>query len=328
MLKNIPVFVTGAGGFIGSHLVERLVREQARVTAFHHYNSRGDWGLLEQLPANILREVRVVQGDIRDAATLMTAVRGHEIVFHLAALIGIPYSYVAPDAYVATNVQGTLNMLEAARAAGVRRFIHTSTSEVYGTARYVPIDEKHPLQGQSPYSATKIAADKLVESYICSFEFPASVLRSFNNFGPRQSARAVIPTIISQALFADKIKLGSVSPVRDFTFVEDTADAFIKLALTELRVLEPVNIGNGAGISIGELAQRIVTLVGHDIPIVEDASRIRPSRSEVETLIADASRAKQLLGWTPMVSLSEGLTRTITFIKDYPHLYRIGQYAV
>jgi nucleoside-diphosphate-sugar epimerase len=229
---------------------------------------------------------------------------------------------------VATNVQGTLNMLEAARSAGVRRFIHTSTSEVYGTARYVPINENHPLQGQSPYSATKIAADKLLESYICSFEFPASILRSFNNFGPRQSARAIIPTIISQALFRDKIELGSLSPVRDFTFVEDTAEAFIKLALTELKVSDPLNIGNGAGISMGELAQRIVTLVGRDIPIVQDASRARPANSEVETLIADASRAKQLLGWTPLVSLSEGLSRTITFIKDHSHLYRIGQYAV
>ncbi len=328
MLKNIPVLVTGAGGFIGSHLVERLVRERARVTAFLHYNSRGDWGLLEQLPRDIIREVQVVQGDIRDSVTMGKTVRGHEIVFHLAALIGIPYSYVAPDAYVATNVQGTLNMLDAARAAGVRRFIHTSTSEVYGTARYVPINEEHPLQGQSPYSATKIAADKLVESYICAFEFPGSVLRSFNNFGPRQSARAVIPTIISQALFRDKIELGSLSPVRDFTFVEDTANAFVKLALAEPSIPDPVNIGNGAGITMGELAQRIVALVGRDIPIVQDTSRVRPSKSEVETLIADASRAKQVLGWTPQVSLSEGLSRTIAFIKDHPHLYRIGQYTV
>jgi NAD dependent epimerase/dehydratase len=313
MLKSIPVLVTGAGGFIGSHLVERLVRERARVTAFLHYNSRGDWGLLEQLPRDMLREVQVVQGDIRDTVTMMKVVRGHEIVFHLAALIGIPYSYIAPDAYVATNVQGTLNMLEAARTAGVRRFIHTSTSEVYGTARYVPITEEHPLQGQSPYSATKIAADKLVESYICAFAFPGSVLRSFNNFGPRQSARAVIPTIISQALFQDKIELGSLSPVRDFTFVEDTANAFVKLALAEPSVPDPVNIGNGAGITMGELAQRIVALVGRDIPVVQDASRVRPVKSEVETLVADASRAQCLLGWTPQVSLSEGLSRTITF---------------
>jgi dTDP-glucose 4,6-dehydratase len=328
MLKSIPVFVTGAGGFIGSHLVERLVRERARVTAFLHYNSRGDWGLLEQLPREVLREVQVVQGDIRDAVTMMKAVRGHEIVFHLAALIGIPYSYVSPDAYVATNIQGTLNMMEASRAAGVRRFIHTSTSEVYGTARYVPINEEHPLQGQSPYSASKIAADKLVESFACAFEFPASVLRSFNNFGPRQSARAVIPTIITQALFRDKIELGSLTPVRDFTFVEDTANAFVKLALAEQNFPDPINIGNGAGITMGELAQRIVSLVGRDIPVVQDMSRVRPMKSEVETLIADASRAKRLLGWTPQVSLSEGLSRTINFIKDHPHLYRIGQYTV
>lgn len=326
--KDTTVLVTGAGGFIGSHLVEWLVRAEACVTAFVHYNSRGDRGALEQIPQEVLGKVRVVQGDIRDASTVDRAIRGHEVVLHLAALIGIPYSYVAPDAYVATNVQGTLNVLEASRRAGVRRLIHTSTSEVYGTAKYLPIDEDHPLQGQSPYSATKVAADKLVESYVCSFDFPAVTLRPFNTFGPRQSARAVIPTIISQALARDRVEVGALQPIRDFTFIADTVEAFARMVEAQLSPAQVVNAGSGMGISVGELAQRIISIVGRDVPIVQDAVRVRPASSEVGTLIADGTRAKRLLGWEPKISLDEGLARTVDFIRANPGMYKVDRYAV
>ena len=325
---NTAVLVTGAGGFIGSHLVEWLVRAGARVTAFVHYNSRGDWGLLGQIPEEVLGKVRVIQGDIRDASMVDGAIRGHEVVFHLAALIGIPYSYVSPDAYVATNVQGTLNILEASRRAGIRRLIHTSTSEVYGTAKYIPINEDHPLQGQSPYSATKIAADKLVESYILSFDLPAVTLRPFNTFGPRQSARAIIPTIISQALARDRVEVGALDPVRDFTFVVDIVEAFVRMMDVQLPPAHVVNAGSGIGISVGELAQRVLAIVGRDVPIIQNSARFRPERSEVGTLIADASRAKELLGWEPRVSLDQGLARTVESIRENPHLYDVNRYAI
>lgn len=328
MLRNSTVLVTGAGGFIGSHLVERLVRAGARVTALVHYNSRGDWGLLEHLPREVLGEVRVLQGDIRDAKSAVGAVDGQEVVFHLAALIGIPYSYVAPDAYVATNIQGTLHILEASRQAGVRRLVHTSTSEVYGTAQYVPMDENHPLQGQSPYSATKIAADKLVESYVRSFRLPAITLRPFNTYGPRQSARAVIPTIVSQALVRDRVEVGSLGPARDFTYVEDTVEAFVRMAEVPLDPGQVVNAGSGKGISVGDLAQRIVSIVGRNVRVVEDPARVRPEDSEVGTLIADATRAKQLLGWEPTISLDKGLAQTVEFIRTHPTLYKVNRYAM
>jgi dTDP-glucose 4,6-dehydratase len=326
--KGTSVLVTGAGGFIGSHLVEWLVRAGARVTGFVRYNSRGDWGLLDLIPQEVRAQVRVIQGDIRDASTVESAVRGHEIVFHLAALIGIPYSYIAPDAYVATNVQGTLNLLEASRRAGVRRLVHTSTSEVYGTAKRLPIDEEHPLQGQSPYSATKIAADKLVESYILAFGFPAVTLRPFNTFGPRQSARAVIPSIISQALARDRVEVGGLEPVRDFTFVADTVDAFARIAEAQLSPAQVLHVGSGIGIRMGELAQRIISIVGRNVPIVQEPGRVRPESSEVGTLIADATRAKQVLGWEPRMSLDEGLARTVDFIRRHPELYDVNRYAI
>jgi NAD dependent epimerase/dehydratase len=326
--KDTPVLVTGAGGFIGSHLVEWLVRAGARVTAFVHYNSRGDWGLLSQIPEEVRGKVRIIQGDIRDASTVDGVVAGHEIVFHLAALIGIPYSYVSPDAYVATNVQGTLNVLEASRRAGVRRLVHTSTSEVYGTAKQLPINEDHPLQGQSPYSASKIAADKLVESYILSFDLPAVTLRPFNTYGPRQSARAIIPTVISQALARDRVEVGALDPVRDFTFVADIVEAFVGMMDAQIPLAHAVNAGSGIGISVRELAQRVLAIVGRDVPIVQSSARFRPEHSEVGALIADATRAKELLGWEPRVSLDQGLARTVEFIRKHPELYDVSRYAV
>ena len=327
-LSGQPVIVTGAAGFIGSHLVEELVREGARVRALVHYNSRSDWGNLEHVPADVLDEVEVVLGDVQDPFSVANAVDGRAYVFHLAALIGIPYSYVAPKTYVDTNVTGTLNVLEASRRFDVERVVHTSTSETYGTARYTPIDELHPLQGQSPYSASKIGADKLAESYVRSFGTPVTTLRPFNTFGPRQSLRAVIPTIAAQALAGGSIRLGSLTPVRDFTFVADTARAFIAAATAPAALGMTLNAGSGKGITIGALAELILEITGSDAPIGVDETRVRPDASEVFELLADASLLREITGWSPQVSLRDGLAATIEWMRSAlatvkPHIYTI-----
>jgi NAD dependent epimerase/dehydratase len=322
------VLVTGAGGFIGSHLTERLVREGAKVRAFVRYNSRGDEGLLKVLPRETYQEVKVIRGDLRDGEAVRAAVKDTQVVFHLAALIAIPYSYLHPREVVETNVMGTLNVLMAGHDLDVARIVHTSTSEVYGTAQYVPIDEQHVLQGQSPYSASKIGADKLAESFYRSFGVPVATLRPFNTYGPRQSARAVIPTIISQALASDVIRLGALEPMRDFTFVEDIVDGFLRAAWQKAAVGQEINIGAGGCISIGDLAQKILALVGRDLPILCEDRRLRPSQSEVMRLQAGTAKAFQLLGWEPHISLEEGLQRTIAWIREHLELYRPGIYEV
>ena len=322
------VLVTGAGGFIGSHLAAVLVEAGADVRALVHYNSRGDWGNLRFLPAEQLDAIEVVAGDVRDAGCVAEVVGDCACVFHLAALIGIPYSYHAPRSYVATNVEGTLNVLEAVRRSGAR-MVHTSTSEVYGTALTEPIDEAHPLQGQSPYSATKIGADKLVESYHRSFGLPLITLRPFNTYGPRQSARAVIPTIISQLLSGRKtVQLGSLDPQRDLTFVEDTARAFLAVAQCDAAIGKTLNAGSGKTIAIGDLARMLVEMIDPDAEIVSTDDRKRPEQSEVMKLIADASQAAELTGWTPTVPLEEGLRRTVEFIREHLDLYRPDAYTV
>jgi NAD dependent epimerase/dehydratase len=327
-LEGKSVLVTGGAGFIGSHLTEALAPRAAKVRVLVHYNSFGRWGHLDglDLPAN----VECLWGDVTDLRSVMGAMEGCQVVFHLAALIGIPYSYHAPHSYLAVNGAGTLNVLEAARTLGVERVVHTSTSETYGTARYVPIDEKHPLQGQSPYSASKIGADKLAESYHLSFGLPVTTLRPFNTYGPRQSARAVIPTIITQALEGDQVKLGSLDPVRDLTYVSDTAAAFVAAAETDAAVGHTINAGSGKGISVGDLAARILQVMGktHTVRIVSEAQRVRPDKSEVMQLICDHALAGSLLGWRPRISLDEGLARTVEYLtahgRDYkPHVYNV-----
>jgi NAD dependent epimerase/dehydratase len=321
------VLVTGAGGFIGSHLAERLVSLGARVRALVRYTSTGTWGWLDSLP--VKQEIEVVTGDVGDRDSAARAVRGAEVVFHLAALVGIPYSYEAPRSYVRTNIEGTLNLLQAALESEVHRFVHTSTSEVYGTARYVPIDEAHPLQGQSPYSATKIGADKLAEAFHLSFGLPVVVARPFNTYGPRQSARAVIPTIITQCLSGGAVKLGNLTPTRDLNFVTDTAEGFVKAGSSSAAALgQVVNLGTGREISVGDLAQKIAALAGVPLRIEQESQRLRPENSEVERLCAANARAAELLGWCPQVTLDEGLSRTIDWLKDHRDRYRPGSYAV
>ena len=328
-LNRCTVLVTGAGGFIGSHLAEMLVGEAARVRAMVHYNSRGDWGNLEFLPPAKKKHLEVVAGDLADAGFVRGCVRGCDIVFHLAALIGIPFSYLAPEYYIQTNIEGTHRVLRAALEEGVSRVVHTSTSETYGTARYVPIDEKHPLQGQSPYSATKIGADKIAESYHLSFGLPVATLRPFNTYGPRQSARAVIPTIITQLLEGSTVRLGSLAPVRDLTFVTDTAAAFIAVAQSDRVIGEVVNAGSGAGIRIGDLLDLIARLMGRErVRVVADRGRVRPDKSEVMRLVCDNRKILALAGWRPRVSLEEGLRRTIGHIEKHRDRYKPWAYAV
>jgi len=322
------VLVTGAGGFIGSHLSERLVREGAHVRAFVRYNSRGDEGLLNLMPRELYRELEIISGDLRDGDAIHAAVRGVDVVFHLGALIAIPYSYLHPREVIETNILGTTNVLMAAREHEIGRVVHTSTSEVYGTAQYVPIDESHLLQGQSPYSASKIGADKIAESFCRSFGTPVATLRPFNTYGPRQSARAVIPTIISQALTADAIRLGALDPMRDFTFVEDTVEGFLRAGFHDTAIGEEVNLGAGECISIGDLAQKILALVGRDLPITCEQVRLRPSQSEVMRLQADTQKARRLLHWEPQISLDEGLQRTIAWIGANLRRYRPDVYEV
>ena len=323
------VLVTGAGGFIGSHLVQRLVESGATVRAFVRYNSRNDRGMLELLPKEVLSSVDVVFGDLRDPYAVRGACESVQIVFHLGALIAIPYSYLRPREVVETNVMGTLNVLMAAREARVQRIVHTSSSEVYGTAQYTPIEENHPLQGQSPYAASKIGADKLAESFYCAFDLPVATIRPFNTYGPRQSARAVIPSIISQALTRDQIHLGDLEPLRDFTYVTDTVDGFIKMAQADTRVLgQEINLGTGTEISIGELAKTIFQLVGVAPQIVTEESRVRPDKSEVYRLCADNRKAREVMGWSPQISLTEGLRQTIDWIADNLDRYRPEEYQV
>lgn len=318
--------VTGAGGFIGSHLIERLVELGAEARAFVHYNSNGTWGWLDQSPYK--DDVKVFAGDIRDPDSLRQAIEGVEVIFHLAALIAIPYSYRAPLSYVRTNVEGTLNVLQSAIRHDVGLVIHTSTSEVYGTARKIPIDEGHQLQGQSPYSASKIGADKLAEAFHLSFGLPVVTIRPFNTYGPRQSARAVIPTIVSQVFDATTIRLGNLQPTRDLNYVTDTIAGFIQAAESPGAVGETINLGTGREISIGELASLIVRIIGRDLPIITENERVRPERSEVERLCADNTKARQLLAWQPAFTLEAGLARTIEWIKENNERYRSSFYAI
>ena len=320
------VLVSGAGGFIGSHLAERLVELGASVRAMVRYNSSGAWGWLDESPHKDAMEV--VAGDICDAAWMTTAMRDREVVFHLAALIAIPYSYTAPGSYVSTNITGTLNVLQAARDLGIERVVHTSTSEVYGTAERVPIDEDHPLQGQSPYSASKIAADKMAEAFYCSFDVPVVTVRPFNTFGPRQSARAVIPTIITQCLSQDTVRLGNLTATRDLNYVANTVDGFVAAAESSEAIGQTINLGSGREISIGDLAQLIAELLGRPITIETDTDRIRPDKSEVERLLADNGRAERLLGWRPEVTLEEGLERTIDWTRENLSRFRTGVYNI
>jgi len=319
------VLVTGAGGFIGSHLVERLVDLGANVRGFVHYNSLGRWGWLDD--SSKKDHVEVIVGDIIDHDSVRNAVKGVEVVFHLAALIGIPYSYQAPSSYVQTNVVGTLNVLQASLATKVEKVVHTSTSEAYGSAQYVPIDENHPLQGQSPYSATKIGADKLAESFFRSFELPVATIRPFNTYGPRQSARAIIPTVISQALTQSKLRLGNLTPTRDLNFVSDTVEGFLHVASEAKAVGEVINIGNGKEISIGDLAQKIIKLMGKNVSIVSESQRERPEASEVDRLCADISKARMLLDWEPKYNLDDGLSKTIAWVKSNIDSFRPNTYT-
>lgn len=329
-LAGKRVLVTGADGFIGSHLVEALVAHGARVRAFVVYNSLGSWGWLDTLPEATKAALEVVAGDIRDPHVVSEAVRGVDAVLHLAALIAIPYSYVAPASYVETNVTGTLHVLTAARTHGTARVLVTSTSEVYGTARYVPIDERHPLSGQSPYAATKIGADRLSESFHKSFGVPVVIARPFNTYGPRQSARAVLPTIVTQLLSgADEIRLGNLAPTRDLNFVTDTCRGMIALAECDAAVGEEVQIATQTEVSVGDLATRLVALIRPEARIVTEAARLRPEASEVERLVGSNQKIRALTGWSPQVELDEGLARTLAWFREPGNLarYRAHHYA-
>ena len=327
-LKGVPVLITGAGGFIASHLTERLVAEGAQVRAFVRYTARSDIGYLRLAPPDVQSKIEFVFGDLRDENAVAAAIGGIQIVFHLAALIAIPYSYVHPREVVETNIIGTLNVLMGAKQHRPARVIHTSTSEVYGTAQRVPIDEEHPLQGQSPYSASKIAADKLVESFSRSFEVPAVTIRPFNTYGPRQSARAIIPTIISQALTRDEIYLGDLTPTRDFTYVADTVDGFVRAATADALIGDTINLGNDHEINIGDLARLIIQLINRPIDLKADPMRIRPAASEVRQLRADIRKAKMKLGWSPRTSFKDGLRQTIEWIRAHPEYFNPERYIV
>ncbi len=321
------VLVTGADGFIGSHLTESLLERGYEVKAFVYYNSFNSWGWLDSLPQDKLDQIEIFTGDIRDPNGVRTAMEGVDAVFHLAALIAIPFSYHSPDSYVDTNIKGTLNVLQAARALDLERVLITSTSEVYGTAQYVPIDEKHPFQGQSPYSATKIGADRLAESFYRSFELPVSIVRPFNTYGPRQSARAVIPTIITQLLAGkEEIKLGSLTPTRDFNYVKDTAAGFIAIAESDQTIGQEINIATQQEISIGDLAREIISQINPRAQIVCDEQRIRPKDSEVNRLLGSNEKIKKLTSWKPEYTFAQGIAETIAWIKDHMDSYKTDIY--
>jgi NAD dependent epimerase/dehydratase len=322
-LKNKKVLITGADGFIGSHLVERLLEEGCKVRAFVYYNSFNSWGWLDSFPKEKLAQLEIIAGDIRDPHGVKNAMKDIEVVFHLAALIAIPYSYHSPDTYIDTNVKGTLNIVQAAKELGVERVLVTSTSEVYGTALYVPIDEKHARQGQSPYSATKIGADYIADSFYRSFGVPVTIVRPFNTYGPRQSARAVIPTIITQLLAGkNEIKLGSLHPTRDLLFVKDTAKGFIEIAKSDATIGEEVNIAMQEEISVGDLAQKLINQINGNAKIITDEQRFRPEKSEVERLFGSNKKIKELTSWKPDYTLDSGLAETIKWFSEASNLAR------
>jgi len=322
-LNNKKILVTGADGFIGSHLVEALVLKGCDVRAFVYYNSFNSWGWLDTIPENILKKVEIFSGDIRDPNGVFEAMKGINVVFHLAALIAIPYSYHSPDSFVDTNIKGTLNILQAARKWNLEKVLITSTSEVYGTARYVPINEKHPMQGQSPYSASKIGADRIAESFYRSFETPVVTVRPFNTYGPRQSARAIIPTIITQILSGHKkIYLGDLRPSRDFNYINDTVDGFIALSECDKTIGKEINISSGKEYTVGEIASFIISEIGIEIKIENDENRVRPLSSEVHQLIGDNTLIRSLTSWEPKYNLSDGIRETIFWFKDINNLSR------
>ena len=329
-LKSKRILITGSDGFIGSHLVERFLNEDCQIRAFVYYNSFNTWGWLDNLPKNDLKKIDVVSGDIRDADFVRSTVKDIDIICHLAALISIPYSYVAPESFVETNVNGTLNIIQAAKDYNVNKVLITSTSETYGSALYTPIDEKHPYQPQSPYSATKIAADHIAMSFYYSFNLPITIIRPFNTYGPRQSSRAIIPTIITQILNKNKeLKLGNLTPTRDLTYVEDTCEAYLKICKKDNLDGEVINIGSSNEISIKTLVEKIKKLMNSDIKVSTDNQRVRPSKSEVDRLYANIDKAKELIGWEPTISLENGLKRTIDWfrkkenIKTYKNIYNV-----
>ncbi len=327
-LAGRSVLVTGAGGFIGGHVVERLVRDGARVRALCRYNSRNERGTLDWLPAEVTADLDVVLGELRDVESVSDAVAGMDVVIHLGAQIAIPYSYVNPRDFVEVNVLGTLNVAEAARRHGVTRVVHTSTSEVYGSAQTVPMTEAHPLEPQSPYAASKVAADKLIDSYHRSFDLPACVVRPFNTYGPRQSARAIIPTIISQALAGSTLRLGSLTPRRDLTFVADTAAGFVAAATAEDAVGRTIQLGANHDVSVGDLVQLVGEVLGRELSVETDPRRVRPEASEVVRLISGPFLAEEVLGWRAEVSLSEGLAQTIAWMERNAERYRASDYVI
>lgn len=323
------ILVTGADGFIGSHLTEELVKQGCKIKAFSYYNSFNSWGWLDILPPEIMKEVEIFSGDIRDPNGVREAMKGIEEVFHLAALIAIPFSYHSPDTYVDTNIKGTLNVLQAAKELGTSRVLITSTSEVYGTAQYVPIDEKHPFQGQSPYSATKIGADRLAESFYRSFNIPITIVRPFNTYGPRQSARAVIPTIITQLLSGKKeLQLGSLTPTRDFNYVKDTVNGFIEIAKSDKTIGEEINIATQQEISIGQLANELIRQINPKARILCDEQRLRPEKSEVNRLVGSNAKIMRLTNWRPSYTFEQGLTETIEFFRENLSRYKTDIYNI
>jgi len=330
-IRGKKILVTGADGFIGSHLTEQLIDEGCNVRAFVFYNSFNNWGWLDSFPKEKLNNIEIFSGDIRDPNGVKTALKDIDIVFHLAALIAIPFSYHSPDSYVDTNIKGTLNILQAAKDFKTEKILVTSTSEVYGTAKYVPIDEKHTFQGQSPYSATKIGADRLAESFYRSFNLPLSIVRPFNTFGPRQSARAVIPTIITQLLAGkEEIKLGALEPTRDLVFVKDTVNGFVEIAKSDKTIGEEINIATQQEVSVGDLAQKLINLINPKARVIQDDIRLRPSKSEVERLLGANKKIKELTNWQQNYTLDEGLTETIKWFsnKDNLRLYKENIYNV
>lgn len=325
----MKVLVTGADGFIGSHLVEELIKRSYKVRAFVYYNSFNSWGWLDSLDKNLLSKIEVFAGDIRDPNGVREAMKDIDVVYHLAALIAIPFSYHSPDSYVDTNIKGTLNVLQAAKEFKTQRILITSTSEVYGTAQYVPIDENHPYQGQSPYSATKIGSDRLAESFYRSFDMPITIVRPFNTYGPRQSARAIIPTIITQLLAGqEEIKLGSLTPTRDFNYVKDTVSGFIEIASSKATIGQEVNIATQTEISVGELAQELIRQINPKAKIIIDGIRLRPENSEVNRLLGSNEKIKKLTNWTPSYSIEEGLKETIEFFRNNLNKYKTDIYNI